>query len=1086
MLARAPQLDLCEVLVQAGHLNPGQAMELRSVLQQDTEQTAFRAKEAGNAVDQTQLGQSSPGLLSPSSAQVPAIPMVSDSSQDATFLGQAPIHQSSHESAAHLSQSSSGEFHIVIPGYEVVKEIGRGGMGAVFLVNQEGSQTPCVAKVMLNADMGEEAYVRFKREAQALAKLSHENIVAVRSFGEINGYPYFIMEHIVGRELKDHVEETLKQSGSAPLVDQVLELLIPVARALTYAHKQGIVHRDLKPANILIEDQTKRPVILDYGLAKSESKDLTESLSNGENLTKTGQALGTPAYMAPEQLDLSSQSGAQRANDVWGFAATLFFALTGRAPYVGPTPINIYNQLLKDSPPPVTVINPQLPLWIEQLCELCFQRDMEQRPTMAAVLEALEKQDSSGLNLKLTKAAKKAKLKKILIVLAVFIALIAVSKSLSNIFDPNKKEFAATLVGDFPETLTSPLLKIRLRPSFTSSETRVTATATHLASKKKTKITLSLSEGDHQGEFIDLKDGRYELIIEAAHGEDQLSIPKTFLVDQTKPSFTKVSITPEGLLSGELSEDQCSLTWNGKSVAVEGRRFQIPLDLLTLGNSGELIVRDFVGHESSLKQRPYHVVRERGLTLSRAEAKAKRGDIIFIHPGRYPCQLTITKALSLVGLTAASEREQLFTHQDLPSSEQWPLLIGEKKPALRLLLKEEGQVIVRGLSFSQESSVDETVTKGMADQDLTQAQLDARRTLEQEQEKKRIKEGKLTLKLSEDEAFRADSRSQQTPIMIEQGGLVLDHCIVSSKAFIQLLCGPRRSWKKAQPSLTATETLFLRGSVLGTVVLGSSAKLDRCVFLERRSPTGDYTRRKAERPFIFKYPALFGVWNRGEATVTNCEFLNSLDRSIFVGQKKGYFPKVQAQIDLRDSFLSGAKSDGLYMGWTAKATVKNCVFEDAIENGVYLKGAWTTLSMSGSLIRRCGFGKLPKYERVPGLFVNGSVLDSEIQDCVVEDCGGAALGLFGAKRFVVKRTRFQRSDAGIFMAKAFVGRLEVSDSEIFENRIAGIHMSQASEKARAGFKKCRIRSKQGEALVYPKLKEALTLDQATKRDSLKN
>ncbi|MDF1663043.1 MAG: serine/threonine-protein kinase, partial [Planctomycetota bacterium] len=612
-LAASPQLDLCGLLIQIGQIDMAQAMEIRSMLGQASEQTVLGQSSPLQSTQATVLGQSSQAILSiPSTNQHSAPTLPPGSINESTVLGQLSPNQS-QEKVAHLSQSSSGEFNISIPGYEVVKEIGRGGMGAVFLVNEEGSQTPCVAKVMLNADMGEEAYVRFKREARALAKLKHENIVAIKTFGEINGYPYFIMEHIVGRELKEHIEENLKQSGSAPPLDDVLELLTPVARALTYAHKKQIVHRDLKPANILIESGSERPIILDYGLAKSENQDLSESLSNGENLTKTGQALGTPAYMAPEQLDLSSQSGTQPANDVWGFAATLFFALTGQPPYVGPTPINIYNQLLRNSPPVLSDLNPNMPLWLEQLCELCFQRDMEQRPTMAAVLRALETRDSSGLNLKLTKAAKRKRLQKSALIALAFLVFIAISAGVYIALKPVEKDLEVLFIEDIPSRSRSPILKFSVKTNFEPNLIEVSATLNTGAEGKnevKQKIVLSPENGIFRGEFSDIENGRYTVkVIVQPKGDEADVIPKEILVDQTPPSFNRVSVTAEGLLTGELSEDHCVVQWNSQNITVEKRQFKIQLDPFTLSNREALVVTDQVGHRLKLKQMPFHIVR---------------------------------------------------------------------------------------------------------------------------------------------------------------------------------------------------------------------------------------------------------------------------------------------------------------------------------------------------------------------------------------------------------------------------------------------------------------------------------------------
>lgn len=1049
-LAARPQFDLCAALVQMGQLNMAQAVEIRSSI--------------GQASEQTVLGQHS----APQPRAAPSLPP--ENKNESTVLGQLGSQRSSQERVPHLSQSSSGEFNISIPGYEFVKEIGRGGMGAVFLVNQEGSQTACVAKVMLNAEMDEDAYLRFKREAQAMAKLKHENIVAIKTFGEINGYPYFIMEHIVGRELKEHIEEHVAKTGSAPPIDVVLEWLIPVARGLTYAHKKGIVHRDLKPANILVEAESQRAVILDYGLAKTENQDLSESLSNGENLTKTGQALGTPAYMAPEQLDLSSQSGVQPANDVWGFAATLFFALTGQAPYVGPTPINIYNQLLKNSPPVLSDLNPRIPRWLVQLCELCFQRDMEQRPTMAAVLKALETQDSSGLNLNLTRAAKKKRTRKIALTIASFIVFIVSSAILYIYLTPDKAPLQAEFVGRVPSQSVETTLTLEVKSNYDPGKVQVSGTLFR-NNKALLNINFVPKDGIFQGVFDDLEDGAHSVEIlvrsKAEQGPEQkIEIKHSLLIDHTPPKISRLSMTADGWLSGEISEDNCTVQWNQKTIKSKNRRFRIQLDPLTFTSRDSLVVTDLVGHKAKPKTLPYHVVRKGGaLTLVKAIKRASANDVIFIHPGRYSTSMTVDKPLSLIGLISKETLDKILTLKELPLESVWPIIEGFEKPAFSVRLKEKGQVVLRGVAFNQKN-FDPNISEKMAEDTLSKAELDDKRTEEQKKEKKDIRKGLLTLKMSEDEVFAPDSRAQQSPIIIHSGRLILDHCLVQSEAFVLLLCGPERYMKTAQPGLIARQSVFLRKSVLGAVVLGSKAELEQCTFIEKRSPTGDYTRRKAERPFIFKYPALFGIWNRGEASIRNCRFLNSLDRSIFAGQKKGYFPSVIAQITLEDSLISVAKSDGLYMGWTVDAKVKNCTFENAVENGVYLNGANVTLTMENSRVRRCGFGESGKNEEVPGLLSNGSVKESKITNCQIEDCGGAGLGLLGPGRFIVERSRFLRNGAGIFMGGSFSGTLKVSESDIFDNKIAAIHMLQAAPTATASFTKSQVRSPREASVLY--------------------
>ncbi len=171
--------------------------------------------------------------------------------------------------------------------YDLIQELGRGGMGIVFKARQRSLNRIVCVKMMLMAELAEiNEYKRFRAEATAIARLSHPGIVAIHEVGQHNGTPYYSMEYVEGEPLSKRVMET---SLPAP---EATRYVLQIADAIQVAHDNGIVHRDLKPSNVLV-DEHGRTHITDFGLAKH--------VEAGEDLTVTGQVLGTPAYMSPEQ-----------------------------------------------------------------------------------------------------------------------------------------------------------------------------------------------------------------------------------------------------------------------------------------------------------------------------------------------------------------------------------------------------------------------------------------------------------------------------------------------------------------------------------------------------------------------------------------------------------------------------------------------------------------------------------------------------------------------------------------------------------------------------------------------------------------
>lgn len=276
--------------------------------------------------------------------------------------------------------------------FEIVGELNRGAMGVVYRARDVDSNRPVAIKFMLANNPSHDEQTRFKREVGVLARLDHPHIVKVVDFGVENGLLFFAMELIEGQNLKDFVDDMLRKTGQPPSWSQIAKILKSIAQALTYCHEMGIVHRDIKPQNIIVEAKTHRAVLLDFGLIKKDRNKVGDSfLSGGQSLTQHGELVGTPAFMSPEQFAPGGDFGSiGPCSDVWGFGATLFYALSGTPPYNLPSAIEIFRSIMTYDAPRLAQRNPNAPDWLHALCDACLLRQSMFRPTMADVAQGLE------------------------------------------------------------------------------------------------------------------------------------------------------------------------------------------------------------------------------------------------------------------------------------------------------------------------------------------------------------------------------------------------------------------------------------------------------------------------------------------------------------------------------------------------------------------------------------------------------------------------------------------------------------------------------------------------------------------------
>ena len=252
--------------------------------------------------------------------------------------------------------------------YEILEPLGRDGMGVVFMARQRALGRLVALKQIrsgLSADPKE--LTRFQIEAEAVASLSHPNIVRVFDVGVQDGLPYIAMELVEGPSLDDRLKDgPLRPAEAAALVGKL-------ARALDHAHEHGVVHRDLKPANVLLTPELT-PRIVDFGLVKFEG---------ATALTQSGALLGTPRYMAPEE---TSGGPAGCAVDIYATGVVLYECLTGRPPFQADTPLELIDQVRNRDPIAPAKIQPGVPRDLETICMKCLEKEPGRRFSSAAAL----------------------------------------------------------------------------------------------------------------------------------------------------------------------------------------------------------------------------------------------------------------------------------------------------------------------------------------------------------------------------------------------------------------------------------------------------------------------------------------------------------------------------------------------------------------------------------------------------------------------------------------------------------------------------------------------------------------------------
>ena len=304
---------------------------------------------------QAEFDRQTPSPETPAPASVSS-ELLSPTPELQTLVTAGEIRPPSVPAPVFASKTTSAPLYPAVPGYEILGELGRGGMGVVYKARQiKANRVVALKMILAGGHASATELARFRTEIEAVARLQHPSIVQVFEVGEQDGLPFFSLEFCDGGSLDR------KLKGDPMLPVEAAKLVETLARAMHAAHRQKVIHRDLKPANILLAADGI-PKITDFGLAKK---------LDDVGQTREGAVMGTPSYMAPEQAR-GQTSALGPAADIYALGALLYDLLTGRPPFKGANVMATLGQVMHEEPVPPGRLQPGVPRDLETICLKCF------------------------------------------------------------------------------------------------------------------------------------------------------------------------------------------------------------------------------------------------------------------------------------------------------------------------------------------------------------------------------------------------------------------------------------------------------------------------------------------------------------------------------------------------------------------------------------------------------------------------------------------------------------------------------------------------------------------------------------------
>jgi serine/threonine protein kinase len=385
--------------------------------------------------------------------------------------------------------------------YAIKEKLGSGGMGDVY-VAEDAKLGRNVALKVLPPAMAKhpERRLRFEREAKAVATLNHPNIVTIHSVEEDEGVHFITMELVRGRTLTEIIAK-----GGLPL-NRFFEIAIPMADAVSAAHQDGIIHRDLKPDNIMVSDEG-RPKILDFGLAKlkQEISGAGRSELPTKSMTEEGKIVGTVSYMSPEQAE---GKPIDHRSDIFSLGTVLYEMTSGRRPFQGETSVSILSSIIKDTPPSVTELKPELPRDLGKLIRRCLEKDAEHRLQNAKDLRnelvELKREVDSGEALHVRPSPRRK-----WPLVAAFVAVAAVVATATYLLTRTPRESAP-----------------------------VAGAITQLTSQPGPELYPSLSPAGEDIVYANPETGNWDIYLKRVGGERVINLTEDSPADDTQPAYS--------------------------------------------------------------------------------------------------------------------------------------------------------------------------------------------------------------------------------------------------------------------------------------------------------------------------------------------------------------------------------------------------------------------------------------------------------------------------------------------------------------------------------------------------------------------